>query len=87
MQFLELQELPARPAACWRIRREHVWDALERPWHYIADPTRIELPPFTLLAPYPLSSRDGSQEPNDEEESRPKHAPEQGVESGTSTGR
>ena len=46
-----LDRVPEQPAASWRLRREHVWAVLEMPWRYIADPSRLELPPFTLLAP------------------------------------
>lgn len=55
LEFRSLLHPPREPAVTWRIRREHVWDVLERPWRYIADPSRLELPPFTLLAPYPTT--------------------------------
>jgi len=54
-----LDDVPEQPAVSWRLRREHVWDVLEQPWSYIADPSRIELPPFTLLSPSAVAPPSG----------------------------
>jgi hypothetical protein len=33
----------------WRIDRGHIDAVVAEPWRYLADPSRLELPPFTLL--------------------------------------
>ncbi len=39
------------PVTRWFVAREHVHDVVGRPWRYLADPLRFELPPFSLCAP------------------------------------
>jgi hypothetical protein len=41
----------ASTATCWTVALEHVHDVVGRPWRYLADPMRFELPPFSLCAP------------------------------------
>ena len=41
--------VPATPAAHWVLDREHVLEVIDQPWRYVADPTRIRLPPFSLM--------------------------------------
>jgi hypothetical protein len=41
----------ASPATCWTVALEHVHDVVGRPWRYLADPMRLELPPFSLCSP------------------------------------
>ena len=37
------------PATRWRIDREHIDAVVAEPWRYLADPSRLELPPFNLV--------------------------------------
>ena len=32
----------------WTLARDHVHDVMARPWHYLVDPQRFELPPFSV---------------------------------------
>lgn len=43
--------LEASAATRWIVAQEHVHDVVGRPWRYLADPLRFELPPFSLCAP------------------------------------
>ncbi len=38
-------------AVRWRLQRAHVLDVITEPWRYIADPSRLELPPLSLVTP------------------------------------
>ncbi|MCR9165891.1 MAG: hypothetical protein ACE37F_10135 [Nannocystaceae bacterium] len=49
LQFHELDQTPGTADGCWYVRREHVWDVLDQPWRYLADPSLIELPPFNAV--------------------------------------
>jgi hypothetical protein len=40
----------ASPATRWIVAREHLHDVVGRPWRYLADPMRFELPPFSLCS-------------------------------------
>jgi hypothetical protein len=47
----DVSTLEASTATRWFVAREHVHDVVGRPWRYLADPMRLELPPFSLCAP------------------------------------
>lgn len=79
LEFEPLDDLPLEASGCWYVRREHVWEVLEQPWRFLADPARIELPPFGVLE-RPRSSAEKSRGPtaafgpNPQESGRPKVA-------------
>jgi hypothetical protein len=41
----------AIPSTRWTIEHEHLCDVVRRPAPYLADPTRLQLPPFSLCVP------------------------------------
>jgi hypothetical protein len=36
-------------ATRWRLDREHIDAVITEPWRYLADPSRLQLPPFSLV--------------------------------------
>lgn len=41
----------AATAMRWSIDRGHIDAVVAEPWRYLADPSRLELPPFSLVGP------------------------------------
>lgn len=49
LAFRVLPVIASAPASRWRLAREHIDAVVAEPSRYLADPSRLQLPPFSLV--------------------------------------